>query len=61
MRNRKRALQVRVDVREPSVVELTVRKRVQVDRGDLGPEPPPTFPISRGDVPAGSPPTLIVS
>lgn len=32
MRNRKKALQVTVEVREPSVVELTVQERVQIDR-----------------------------
>jgi hypothetical protein len=52
VRNRKKALQARVDVREPSVVELTVRAH---------PEPPPTFPISRGTEPVGSLPTLTVS
>jgi hypothetical protein len=32
VRNRKQALQVGMNVREPSVVELTVHERVQIDR-----------------------------
>jgi hypothetical protein len=32
VKNQKRALQVTIDVREPSVVELTVNEKIQIDR-----------------------------